>query len=56
MICVWEVGSSSKAVLRGILKYGISNLAFSNDGKKLVAVGMDEDHCLVVYDVDKAME
>ena len=30
-------------------------MAFSNDGKKLVAVGMDPDHCLVVYDVDKAL-
>jgi WD40 repeat protein len=52
---VWEVGTSSKAVLKGTLKYGVSHLSFSNDGKKLVAIGMDADHCIVVFDVEKAI-
>ena len=30
-------------------------LAFSHDGKKLAAVGMDSDHTVVVYDVDKGI-
>lgn len=37
------------------MKQGVGNIAFSNDGKKLVAVGMDTDHLIIVYDVDKAM-
>jgi len=55
LIYLWEVGSSSKAVFRGMLKCGVSHVAFSSEGKKLVAIGMDPDHCIVVYDVEKAM-
>ena len=38
-----------------MLKCGVSHVAFSSEGKKLVAIGMDPDHCIVVYDVEKAM-
>jgi WD40 repeat protein len=55
LICIWEIGSASKAVFRGVLKQGVSYITFSNDGKKIAAVGMDDDHCIVVYDVDKAL-
>ena len=55
LICIWEIGSVSKAVFRGILKQGVGYITFSNDGKKIAATGMDEDHCIVVYDVDKAL-
>lgn len=56
LICVWEVGKVSGAVFRGNLKNGVSNVAFSNDGKKIVAIGMDPEHCIVIYDVDKALQ
>ena len=44
----------SKIAFRGVLKNGISNVAFSNDGKKIVAAAMDEEHTIAIYDVDKA--
>jgi hypothetical protein len=33
----------TRAVLKGVLKIGISNIAISNDNKKVVAIGMDDD-------------
>ena len=32
-----------KVVFKGVLSVGISNIAFSNDGSKLVAIGMDKE-------------
>ena len=55
MICLWEVGSVSRATFKGVLKQGVGYLNFSNDGTKLVAVDMSTNHCIVVYDVDKAL-
>lgn len=37
------------------MKDGVNNIAFSNDGKKLVGIGMDKEHTIVIYDVDKAL-
>lgn len=54
-ILVWDVRTmESKAVFRGVLRVGVSNLALSNDARKLAAIGMDEDQCVVIYDIDKA--
>ncbi|CAD8171847.1 unnamed protein product [Paramecium pentaurelia] len=58
-IYIWEVKSQmepSRAAFKGILRQGVQCLAFSNDGKKLAAVSMDDDHTLVVYDVDKGID
>ncbi|CAK72848.1 unnamed protein product (macronuclear) [Paramecium tetraurelia] len=55
IIYLWEVADKiehSKAAFKGVLRRGVQCLSFSNDGKKLAAVGMDDDHTLVVYDVD----
>lgn len=42
-------------MFRGILKNGISNVCFSNDGKKIAACSMDEEHTMALYDIDKAI-
>lgn len=38
---------------KGIFKKGISNLSFSGDGTKVAGLGVDEDHCVIVYDIGK---
>lgn len=43
-IFVWDARTmETKAVFRGVLTKGVSNLAISNDSRKLAAIGMDED-------------
>lgn len=41
--------------MKGMLKFGVAHLSFSNDGRKLVAIGMDPDNCIIVFDVEKAL-
>ncbi|CAD8173443.1 unnamed protein product [Paramecium pentaurelia] len=56
-IFVWDSRSMElRAVFRGVLTVGVSNLCISNDGRKLAAVGMDEDQCVVVYDIEKGSQ
>lgn len=44
MLCIWDlITMEAKAVLKGILKVGISNICLSNDNKKVAAIGMDDD-------------
>lgn len=38
------------------LTNGIANCTFSNTGTKVAAVGMDEDHSIVIYDIAKGIE
>ena len=38
---------------KGLFKKGISNVAFSPDGSKVAGLGVDEDHCVIVYDVGR---
>jgi hypothetical protein len=33
----------TKAILKGVLKIGVSNISLSNDGKKVAAIGMDDE-------------
>lgn len=43
-IFVWDSRTmETKAVFRGALIIGVSNICISNDGKKVAAIGMDED-------------
>ena len=54
LIYVWN--TSTMEIIRsfkGIITRGVTNIAFSADGTKIVALGADNDHCLVVYDVFK---
>lgn len=55
LICVWDsVTMQSKVVFRGVLKNGIGNVCFSNDGKKIAAAALDEEHTVAIYDLEKA--
>jgi len=38
--------------LEGFHKGGVTNLAFSRDGKLLVSVGQDDDHSVAVFNVE----
>jgi hypothetical protein len=42
-------------VLKGLFKIGVSNIAISNDQKKIVGIGMDDDQCIGIYDIDRAI-
>jgi hypothetical protein len=44
LLCLWDITTmETKAILRGILKKGISNVSISNNQKYIVAIGMDDD-------------
>jgi len=54
LICVWDIRDlSCKVMLKGVLEKGIVNVCFSNDGKLFAASSLDEDHDIVVYDIEK---
>jgi microtubule-associated protein-like 6 len=53
MICLWDANTmQTKLVLTGILQKGIGSVCISNDGKKLAAVALDDDHCIAIYDIN----
>lgn len=50
-IYVWDYKNQAvKLILKGLLKYGVSHLRFSNDGKKLAAVETGPNKTIVIYD------
>ncbi|XP_072031189.1 echinoderm microtubule-associated protein-like 6 isoform X3 [Amphiura filiformis] len=50
-IHVWDAEScKSLAVLKGHHQRGVCAVDFSGDGKKLASVGLDDNHCIVVWD------
>jgi microtubule-associated protein-like 6 len=54
IICIWDCDTmETYAVLQGILTHGIAHLAFSADGNKLAAVGLDPKHTIAVYDLEE---
>jgi microtubule-associated protein-like 6 len=54
-IHVWDcISMEPIRTFKGIIKRGVSNLAFSSDGSRIVALAADEDHTLAVYDVNNA--
>jgi hypothetical protein len=54
-ICVWDSKDQQvKALFKGIIKKGVSQVCFSNNGKLVAGIGLDEDHCLAIYDLEKA--
>lgn len=56
LLCVWDVKTlQNKLTIRGVLQKGINCVCFSNDGRRIAAAGLDDDHCLVVYDLEKAI-
>jgi microtubule-associated protein-like 6 len=56
LICVWDYRSmKAKACFQGVLKRGICHLAISHNGCMLAACGMDTDHCIIIYDLEKVL-
>ncbi|BFZ11617.1 hypothetical protein BsWGS_14656 [Bradybaena similaris] len=50
-IHVWDVDTlKTGSVLKGQHQRGVCALDFSADGKKLASVGLDDNHCIVVWD------
>eukprot|EP00794_Sanderia_malayensis_P008064 gene8064-8927_t len=48
---IWDVKTMQKiAILKGFHRRGIICVDFSGDGNKLADVGMDDDHCICVWD------
>lgn len=55
-IHVWDYKTLQiKFSLNGVLRGGISHLAFSNDGKKLAAIESDSNHTVVVYNIQNLL-
>lgn len=51
---VWDIVSMKcVAVLRGFHKRGIICVDFSGDGEKLADVGLDDDHCICIWNWKK---
>lgn len=38
-----------------MLSKGICHVTISHNGKMLAACGMDRDHCIVIYDLEKVL-
>jgi len=36
-------------------KKGISRVCFSNDGRKIAACGLDSEHTIVIFDLEKSL-
>ncbi|KAL5008221.1 hypothetical protein ScPMuIL_013802 [Solemya velum] len=50
-IHVWDCDTlKTISILKGQHQRGVCAVDFSSDGKKLVSVGLDDNHCIVVWD------
>ena len=52
-IHVWDCNTMEPLrTFKGLLKRGVSNIAFSPCGQRIVALAADDDHTMVVYDIN----
>lgn len=57
LICVWDAETQETQItFAGILKKGIGQVSICSENKRIAATGLDEDHTLVIYDYQKAIE
>ena len=57
LLCLWDIKTmQNKLTLKGVLQKGVNTVTFSNDGRKFAASGLDDDHCVVIYDIDKTID
>ncbi|XP_074647902.1 echinoderm microtubule-associated protein-like 6 [Tubulanus polymorphus] len=50
-IHIWDISTlNSVSILKGEHQRGVCAVDFSADGKKLASVGLDDNHCIVVWD------
>ncbi|XP_051957235.1 echinoderm microtubule-associated protein-like 6 isoform X1 [Xyrauchen texanus] len=53
-IHIWDIQTlKCLSLLKGQHQRGVCALEFTADGKSLVSVGIDEDHCIVIWDWKK---
>ncbi|KAL5463172.1 hypothetical protein EMCRGX_G032049 [Ephydatia muelleri] len=53
-IHIWDANSmQTLSILKGEHSRGVCAVDFSADGKKLASVGLDDDHCIVVWNWSK---
>jgi WD40 repeat protein len=53
IICLWDaITLQPKFILKNKLTKGIQSLSFSNTGKTLAAVAVDDNHTVAVYNVE----
>ncbi|KRX05725.1 WD40-repeat-containing domain [Pseudocohnilembus persalinus] len=56
LICVWDTqDQNTLVILKGVLKNGIGNVTFSNDGKKIAACSLDDERSIAIYDIETAI-
>lgn len=57
LIFVWDMTTLETIfVLKGVLEKGVVNICFSWDGALMAASGLDDEHHIIVYDVESAIE
>ncbi len=50
-VCVWNTQTMEvQHVFKGILKKGVAAVDISSDGSRVIAMGADDEHSLVLYD------
>ena len=50
-LCVWDTEAKEIVRFQGIFEKGINALSFSPSGKKLVAISMDDNHTVYLFDI-----
>jgi WD40 repeat protein len=55
LIVIWDTKNNCNVIgtLSGSLSHGVSHVTISGDGKYLAASGMDPNHVIVIYDLEK---
>ncbi|CAG9326453.1 unnamed protein product [Blepharisma stoltei] len=54
LLCVWNTETMEcLKTFKGVFTKGISIITFSPDGSQIAAMGADDDHCVVIYDINK---
>lgn len=53
-LCVWSIDDPSKTLIDSrVIQKGIATVSLSPDGSRVAAVGLDDDHTVLVIDVEK---
>ncbi|EGR31702.1 hypothetical protein IMG5_103460 [Ichthyophthirius multifiliis] len=56
LLCIWDSKTmETKVTFKGVLKNGIGQVAISYDYRRVAAVSLEKNKCIVVYDVEKAI-
>ena len=57
MLMVWDLNTFRVvSVWKDQLKNGIANCCFSNNGKMVAGIAMDDDHSIAIYDIGRGIK